>query len=216
MDLASPLRSLVPSLDSAVLEVLARTESGLGASRVARLARRGSRQGVTLALDRLVGHGLVVAEPANRGHLYRLNREHVLTDALLCALDVRSVVFARLEDALGSLDPAPVHAAVFGSFARADGTENSDIDLFLLTPHDHDTQDQVWREQLRELEARVLAWTGNRLECVVLSMDSLASTIRSQEPIVTSLLEDGIRLHGISLDQLVAELAPQQPTATNR
>ena len=54
MDLSFPLRSLVPSLDSAVLEVLAGTESALSATQIAHLADRGTRQGQALVLDRLV------------------------------------------------------------------------------------------------------------------------------------------------------------------
>jgi len=79
MDVSSPLRSLVPSLDSAVLDVLSRSESSFGPTQVVRQAGRGSRAGIQLVLDRLVEHGLVLAEPTNRGHMYRLNRDHLLT-----------------------------------------------------------------------------------------------------------------------------------------
>jgi hypothetical protein len=36
-------------------------------------------------LDRLVRHGLVIAEPANQGFLYRLNRDHLLAPSILQA-----------------------------------------------------------------------------------------------------------------------------------
>ena len=73
VDLTSPLRTLAPSLESAVLEVLAGTESGLSATAIARLAPRGSRQGQYTVLTRLVDHGLVLADPSSTGALYRLN-----------------------------------------------------------------------------------------------------------------------------------------------
>lgn len=207
MDLTSPLRSLIPSLDSAVLEVLARTESGLSVSRIARLAPRGSRQGLSLAIERMVEHGLVMAEPANQGFLYRLNRDHVLTSALLLALNSRRTVIEEIKGAVERLQPEPVHAALFGSFARADGGPESDIDLFILTTADVDLQGDAWQGQLRDLESHVLSWTGNRMEALVLSADTWADAIHSEEPIVNSLLEESIPLLGDPLRDLTAEVA---------
>lgn len=206
MDLTSPLRSLIPSLDSAVLEVLARTESGLSASRVSRLATRGSRQGLSLALDRLVEHGLVIAEPANQGFLYRLNRDHVLTGALLLALDARHMVLEQLKGAVEQLEPRPLHVSVFGSFARADGTASSDIDLFVVCEAGQDLHDEVWQQQLHEMEDRVLRWTGNRMEPLVLTPETLATAIRAREPIVNSVLEESICLLGAQFSELVTDV----------
>ena len=205
MDLAAPLRSLIPSVDSAALEVLAGSESGLSASTIARLASRGSRQGLTKALDRLVEHGLVIAEPANRGFLYRLNRDHVLAEALLLALGARLRLFERIRGAVEQLDPTPVHAGLFGSFARADGGPGSDIDLLLVTPSGLDLFNDGWQDQLSALGVRVLAWTGNRLECLVLTADTFAAAVRDQEPIVASLLEESTYVLGQPLHELVAE-----------
>ncbi|MCU1500157.1 MAG: hypothetical protein JWM47_4110, partial [Acidimicrobiales bacterium] len=138
MDLTSPLRSLIPSMDSAVLEVLARTESALGSARIARLARRGSRPGHEHALRRLVEHGLVEAEPTNKGHMYRLNRDHLLAPVVLATMNLRSELLDRLRAAVAGLRPKPLHASVFGSFARGEATAESDIDLFLLMPDAYD------------------------------------------------------------------------------
>lgn len=83
MDLSSPLSSLIPSMDAAALEVLVRTQTGLRVSKIRQLSRRGSRQGIANALERLVEHGLVDAEPTNFGFTYRLNRNHIL--ATVCS-----------------------------------------------------------------------------------------------------------------------------------
>ena len=98
MDLQHPLRSLIPSRDWAVLEVLAATQSGLGASRIAQLSAEGSRTGQVTILDRLVEHGLVIAEPANHGFTYRLNRDHLLAAAVLSAAGVRAALLTRLQE----------------------------------------------------------------------------------------------------------------------
>ena len=204
MNLASPLRTLIPSLESAVLEVLVRTESQMSPTQIARLAPRGSRQGLTLALDRLVEHGLVVAEPANHGYGYRFNRGHVLAETVFGGIRAKTELVERLESAIATLDPQPMHVALFGSVARGDGDEGSDIDLFVLISSSVDVRDdEDWKRQLRRLEDDVLVWTGNRLEPLVLTFDDLVQAVGDEEPIVDSLLADAIGLHGPPLRELV-------------
>ena len=212
MDVSSPLRSLVPTLDSAVLAVLAGSESGFGPTQVARLAGRGSRAGVQLVLDRLVEHGLVLAEPTNRGYMYRLNRDHLLTPAVLAAVAVRSELLTRLTSAAQALVPRPVHASVFGSFARGDGDQDSDVDLFLLTEADV-TADPSWQRQMRLLEDLVHSWTGNRLELLTLDRDGLATAARNGEPIVEALRTDAVVLLGPDVASLASSIDHQVPSA---
>lgn len=204
MDLTSPLRSLIPTLDSAALEVLARTESALSATRIAALSSRGSRAGLTLALDRLATHGLVATEPSSTGRLYRLNREHLLSPMVLAAAAVRRVLLGRLSDRLDALEPQPVHASVFGSVAHGRSGEDSDIDLLLITENDV-SDDESWRDSVRRLQADVQAWTGNRLELLVLTMNGLGEAIASGEPIIRELTaRPTIHVHGRPWDDLLA------------
>ena len=206
MDLSVPLRSLAPSLDSAALTVLAGTESALSATRVAKLAGRGSRAGIALVLERLAGTGLVSAEPSNTGAMYRLNRRHVLAPAVESAVAARGEVVSRLRAAVGALSPAPVHASLFGSFARGGGGEHSDLDLLVVTGPDLDRQAEQWRAQVRALEDDVLTWTGNTLEPLVLSTAELAAAVAAGEPIVGQLVEDALVLVGPAFDALVSGL----------
>lgn len=192
MDLGSPIRSIAPGLDSAVLHVLAGTESGLSASQIALLAPRGTRVGLLPVLHRLIEHGLVLADPANRGSLYRLNRAHVLAEPVLMASRSRAAILDRLHDALAELQPGPVHASVFGSFARGEAGPDSDIDLLVVLPTATDT----WVSAAQALEDQVLAWTGNRLELVMLTERRLCEVVEAGEPIIASWLEDAVAVHG--------------------
>ena len=216
MDLSSPLRTIAPSLDSAVLEVLAGTESGLSATRIARLSRRGTRAGQWPVLNRLVEHGLVVAEPANTGFLYRLNRDHVLAPVVLSAVRARTEVFTRLGSAVSQLMPAPVHASVFGSFARREADEHSDIDLLVVVLDDVDLRDETWLDQMHQLSAEVLTWTGNRLEPLVYSRSRLLEIVQSGEPIVTSWRQDGVTIHGQALGELMNPLRTRSGQSRRR
>lgn len=206
MDLDSPLRSLAPSLESAVLEVLAGTESSMGVGQIAKLAKRGTRQGLALALDRLVEHGVVDAQAANRGYLYRLNREHVLADAVLSSSRARATILARLEDAARALDPQPTHLSVFGSFARREAGPGSDIDLLFVLPEGVEPDDR-WDQQLRDLGDRVLAWTGNRMEYLVFTTEELRDVIARREPVVDSWVKDSVTVLGVPIESLVRDPA---------
>lgn len=194
-----------------MLEVLSRTESGLGQSRIARLAPRGSRSGLSLALDRLVLHGLVLADPTNHGFVYRLNRDHLLVAAVEVAMRTRATVLERLASAAEALVPAPTHVAVFGSFARGDGTPQSDIDVLVLLEPGHCLDDAAWVEQVHHLGEQVLSWTGNRAEVLVLESEAFSLSVRTGEPIIAALLEESIQLQGLPLEEVVRRQAARPP-----
>lgn len=209
MHLSRPLRSLIPTLDGAALTVLARTESALSASQVARLAGHGSRTGLRLALDRLVGTGLVDADPSSSGRLYRLNRQHVLAPSVLAGVGARRELLSRVTEALSALEPAPEHASVFGSVARDAADEDSDIDLLLVMPDSLDLHDESWRVQVRALEDAVLRWSGNRLEPLTMTATQLRTAVDRGERVIDELSADASVLIGEPFDRLLARLAPR-------
>lgn len=211
MDLKHPLRSIVPSLDWAVLEVLSGIQSGMGASQIARLSQGGSRSGQATILERLVRHGLVVAEPANHGFLYRLNRDHLLAPAILLATGLRTQLLELLASEVAALTPAPVHASVFGSFARGEGDAGSDIDLLVLSASESDTA--AWEDQISGLQERLERRTGNRCACMIFSVDRVRQFATDGEPIVENWISDGLLLTGSALALLLDDtvLAPARP-----
>ena len=212
MDLRHPLRSLVPSLDWAVLEVLAGTESGLGASQIARLSQGGSRSGQAPILDRLVRQGMVIAEPANQGFLYRLNRSHLLAPAVLDAAGVRGRLLELLGAQARQLTPMPVHASVFGSFARGEAGDGSDIDLLVIAATDQDVAG--WESAIDRIECNIRLWTGNGCSCLAFSIGRLRELIASGEPIVENWVADGVLLMGDPLRRVVGDVVT--PTTDRR
>jgi predicted nucleotidyltransferase len=197
----------MPSLEWAVLEVLAGTQSGMGASQIARLSAEGSRSGQGFVLDRLVRQGLVIAEPANQGFLYRLNRDHLLAQAVLDAAATRARLLSLLTREARSLDPFPVYAAVFGSFARGEAGDESDIDILLIAA----TEDgaAAWKSAVDLIEDRVRLWTGNRCSCMVFGLDRVRELVASSEPIVKNWAVDEVVLVGGPLMRIVGkQVAP--------
>lgn len=213
MDLTAPLQSLIPSVDSAALTVLAGTEGALGQSQIHRLAPRGTRRGLGVVLDRLVEHGLVLAEATNHGFMYRLNRDHVLAPAVLAAAGARQEFLRRLTDGAAQLQPPVVSAALFGSVARRQSGPDSDVDLLLVVPDDTDTDDPSWGDQARHLAAQVLAWSGNRLEIVTVTRTHLADLVAVEEPVIGSWRDDALTLVGADLPRLLSEVRghPRRP-----
>ncbi len=149
-------------------------------------------------LARLVEHGIVLAEPANRGSMYRLNRSHVLAGVVLAAVGARAELIGRISEAVARLQPSPISASLFGSFARGEATADSEIDLLVVVDADQ-SLDAVWEQQLQDLEDKVLAWSGNRLERLVLDTTGLRSADERGEAVVDSWRRDAIHLAGLSL-----------------
>ena len=195
MDPTSPISSLIPSLDAAVLEVLAVADRPLGVSQIQRSTRRGARSGVHRVLDRLVIHGLVEARPSNVGSVYLLNTEHVLVPAVMSAVRAWSELVSRLTAACEALEPAVVAAALHGAAARREAGPESPLELVLIVGDDHLVSAE-WDRQLRDLDDRVRTWSGNRLERVVLTEHHLQELADAGEPILDAWRRDAIVLVG--------------------
>jgi predicted nucleotidyltransferase len=204
MDLAQPYTAVCPSLEGPVLDVLAHTTRPLTGREVARLARRGSERGVRLVLHRLVAQGLVTAQEAGAASLFVLNRAHVAASVVEALTQLRTELAERIRREIASWASQPVHASVFGSFARGDGHTESDIDLLIVRPDDVTEADPEWREQLHQIAESIQRWSGNHASLHELSSDQLRAAVRRREPIVASLTEQSIALAGDDFASLIS------------
>jgi DNA-binding transcriptional ArsR family regulator len=179
--------------------VLAGTTAPLSGRQIARLARRGTSPSVSAALDRLVEQGLVHRQEAGRAYLHTLNRDHIAAPAVEALAGMRGELLRRLREALTRWEPAPLHASMFGSAARADGDTSSDIDLLVIRPGAVGEEDASWRTQVDDLAESVRAWTGNHAGIVELDEADLAGLRQRPPPILGDLRADGIDLAGMPL-----------------
>lgn len=81
------------------------------------------------------------------------------------------------------LVPQPVHASIFGSFARREAGPASDIDVLVILSEDAAIDDQ-WFAAMRKLAEDVFARTGNRLEYLVFTESELRDLVDRNETIV--------------------------------
>lgn len=223
MDLSDPTRAVTATLDGTVLAVLAASGRPLTVGQVAQQAARGSEIGVRRSLARLVEQGIVRATLMGRNQVHELNRDHVAAGVAERLAGLRSELWHRFRGEISRWKVKPLYASVFGSAARADGDESSDIDLLLVHPpfpgekkparpsatlssHIADALGdfvvsrpeadaaQQWEGQVDDLRDRVEAWTGNALQVVDLPFSQWRRPGRQGQLLLTNVERDGIEL----------------------
>ena len=190
MDVSAPYESVVPSLDGAVLEVLAQAGRPITGRQVQRLARRGSVPGIAAVLDRLTEVGIVTAERAGSAILYEANRDHLAWPAVEILIGIRETLLQRIRDHLAGWDNPPKRARLFGSVARADGDTSSDVDILII----HCDATAPRDSEMESLRAAVGRWTGNHAQLITVSESTWAQMTSDADPLVDGLRRDGIDL----------------------
>jgi predicted nucleotidyltransferase len=203
MDVAHPYTAVCPTLDGEVLRVLAGTTMLMTGREVARRTGRNSHSGVLDVLHRLTAHGLVKRVELNRAFLFALNRDHVAAPAVELLAGLRVELFNRIRRAIGAWQIAPVHASVFGSTARADGSLDSDIDLLIVRPSSIADDERCWQAQVDELREKIESWTGNHAGIAEISEAELARLCEEERPIVAELRADAIMVGGSEVPALL-------------
>jgi predicted nucleotidyltransferase len=158
-----------------------------------------------------------------RNQVHELNHDHIAAGIAVALAGLRSELWKRLREELRNWHPKPLYASVFGSAARGDGDESSDIDVLLVHPlfpgekkpkrmnatlsslfsdalgdfvassGDLDPAPQ-WERNIDQLRERVQAWTGNRLQVVDLSFHDWRYPDESSQLLFSEIQRDGIEL----------------------
>jgi len=204
MDSAHPLAVVTPTLDGDVLARLALADAAFTPGQLQRLVPTASVDGVRRVLNRLSTQGIVIAtRVGNAAVMYTLNRDHVAAPAIVSLASQHVVVRHRLREAIAAWDLKPVHAALFGSWARRDGDAASDIDLLLVRPDDDGSPqdrrhaglaDELWDDQIAKLESDLTRWTGNDARALVIS--ELQFVQHPDDPVLVSVAHEGTPVHG--------------------
>lgn len=207
MDLSIPLATVAPTLDAGVLQVLAATTASCTAAEVHRRLGHGSDEGVRKVLARLVRQGVVLVETPARYALYRLNREHVATPHIEALTRVRDEIFERIRAEVAGWQVEPLHAGLFGSFARGTADSESDIDVLLVRPVPmEEFEEDAWMDQLGRLDRRIRMWTGNAAQIIDLAPATLDQMAHDGDPLVDSWRGEDIQIHGERLLDLLRRL----------
>ncbi len=193
MNLSHPLSSLIPTLAGPVLEVLAHTTKPLAGREVLRLlSSKASQQGVQDALDALAVHGLVNQVEAGGSILNTLNRQHILAPFIIEIADLRRELMARLAAIIREEAPTVGRAILFGSVARGEADEHSDIDILLVW------EDDASEEGVEEnIASRVGELTGNQCNLLHYTASEFEDLTNRAPELQTAIISEGIDLTGI-------------------
>ncbi len=205
MDVARPYTAISPSVDTAVLVVLAGSNVPRSGREIARRTGR-SKTGVQHVLERLVDQGIVERLSTGNAQLYSLNRDHLLATAVEHMASAHTELIQRLRDTVNSWTTPAVHASLFGSAARGDGDTRSDIDLLIVRPANLDPESESWRAQVDSLAEDIRRWTGNNAGITDISETDLPRLTEEQPPILAELRRDAIELAGKSPTTLLRGL----------
>jgi hypothetical protein len=207
VDLSKPIRSVIPMSHGDVLAVLARTDRPLSGRRVAELTDgRLSQTGANLALRALVRAGLVLVEAQPPANLYRLNRQHLAAPSIEALVALREQLIAAMIEHIGSWEIHTEGAWLFGSAARGEGDEASDIDVLVLRPDPVD--EGVWDAQVERFAAAVKAWTGNRCAVVEYTSPEFTELMgRADDRLTVALRSDAVALTSRPLPRRTSPLA---------
>lgn len=203
MDLSNPIAVITPTLDAAVLQELAATTGACTAGEVHRRLGRASDAGVRRVLERLVGQGIVLADRSHRFPLYVLNRDHVAYRHIEGLARLRGEVVNRIRGELEEWATPPLHASLFGSFARGEAHEESDIDILLVRPGGLADGDSDWLTEVSRLADHIEKWTGNQAQIIDIAPQTLGSMARDDDPLVGSWRADVVHLIGERLLDLL-------------
>jgi predicted nucleotidyltransferase len=188
-----------------LLRALAARSSAASVAQLRRVAGVGTEAGTRRALDRMSLSGLVSRDLIGDHAVYALNYDHLLHEAVSDLLGVSDELVRRLGKELGSWEPAPVSAALYGSAARRDGDDDSDIDLLLIRPSmPTKPARNEWESQVERLRDRVLRWTGNHCQITDRPSPEIRRLVNAGEPIVDSWRRDAVMLAGQPLTELLA------------
>jgi predicted nucleotidyltransferase len=206
MDFGRPIGTVVPSLDGAVLQVLAGADRGLSGRQVHGLAGVGSVAGVRLVLQRLTSTGLVHVAEAGNSLLYTLNRKHLAAQAVELLSGLRTTFVTSLRAELATWTLPPVHASLYGAAARGDGDLDSDVDVLLIRPDEVAADNDQWERQAADLLRTVVDMTGNAAQFYELDLTELTAHVTGNEPIVDRWCDESVTVYGADLTTVLSRL----------
>lgn len=119
-----------------------------------------------------------------------LNRDHVAAPAVASLAHLWGEVFDRIRRHVAEWPRGPRLVGIYGSAARRDGDEESDVDLLVVS----DAVDAS--DQAAQLAAQVERWTGNATHVVTVGSKDLRRMRRAREAILAEWERDLVVIVG--------------------
>lgn len=182
--------------------MLAQTTAALNLNTLARLAGVSVAQASRI-MPGLVDLGLVERREIPPSSQFRLIRENVAAQAIIDLARSRHTVLDRIGAAAAALPFQPVSVIVFGSFARGEADEHSDLDAIIVRPDDVDEDDDAWATAIERWRSDAQAITGNRIEILEVARNEVRTKLAGRAPLWRDVVRDGVVVHGRPIDELM-------------
>jgi predicted nucleotidyltransferase len=182
--------------------VLAQTTAALNLSTLARLAGVSVAQ-ASRVMPGLVDLGLVERREIPPSSQFRLVRENVAAQAIIDLARSRDTALDRIGAAAAAFPVQPVSVIVFGSFARGEADEHSDLDAVIVRPDDVDEDDDTWATAIEQWRSDAQAITGNRIEILEVARHKVRTKLAGRASLWRNAVRDGVVVHGLTIEQLM-------------
>ncbi len=201
MDFRHPVEAVIPGVQGRVLAVLLNSAGDLNVRNIARIAGVSVAQ-ASRVLPGLVDVGMVERREVPPSSLFRLVPEHVASKALLALVNARRGVFAELGLLAESLHPKPTSVIVFGSVARGDSDDGSDIDLVIVRPFDL-VDEGRWADELEKFRVLAQRVSGNPVELLEVEPNEIHRRLRAKSGVWRDVRREGIVVFGSTLEVMM-------------
>lgn len=188
MQLHNPLRAICPTLEADVLLALADGHPSTPGKLVRERGIQASVSGARRCLERLEENGVVIATHVGNRNEYALNPRHMLAGVVIEATKGTDRFIEFLSQRIGHWPKKPLQVTLFGSAARGDMENRSDIDLLFVIPDD--ASDGLY-ERIADLAVEAYGLTGNDVR----PMTYEAAEVH-MAPIFDSITSQGLHVYG--------------------
>lgn len=201
VDFVHPVSAVIPGAQGRVLAVLAETTAPLNLSTLARLAGVSVAQ-ASRVMPGLVELGLVERREIPPSSQFRLIRENVAAQAIIELARSRDAALNQIGSAAADLPLPPVSVIVFGSIARGDADQHSDLDVIIVRPDDVDDDDDGWATSIERWRSEAQAITGNTIEVLEVTQAEARTKLSGNAQLWRDVARDGIVVHGLTMSDL--------------
>lgn len=186
MFFGEPFGGIITGARGAVLSALLRTATPMTGRQIhALVSDEYSLWSVQQTLKALAELGIIETQTIGRAGVHTIDEEHAAIPHLRHLADPIGALSHVILDAIGE---AVETVLIFGSIARGEATENSDIDLAVIT-------DAEWDGRV-DLQEVVRKRFGNACDVLVFTVDEFNQLAKAGEPVVHDILRDGLALVG--------------------
>lgn len=201
MDFRSPVAAVIGGTRGRLLAVLAETTAPLTLRRLAQLATVSPAQ-ASRVMPQLVELGLVERSEVPPASQFVLVRDNVAARFIIQLAGTREAALKEIGDAAVAIEPTPLSVVVFGSVARGEADEVSDVDVVVIRPDDVGEDDERWADSVDDWRRRAASITGNQVEILEVSASEAGRKLRGRSALWQSIQRDGIAIRGVAPAEL--------------